>query len=184
MNRVDLPVDKMLEQYRTGKYTLDDIGKMHGCSAAKAYYVLRDVGCEFTHKRRKPFSDAERVLRSKANKGKTLSEAQRAAISERNSCNYNGLNGYGHTKMHNGGYVLVYVPKHPNAHKDGYAMLHTVIMERHIGRYLEPDEVVHHINHDRKDNRIENLQLMKAREHQSMHMKEYHERRRLQSTIL
>ena len=56
-------------------------------------------------------------------------------------------------------------------------MFHTVIMERHIGRYLSDDEVVHHINHDRLDNRIENLQLMKKKDHMSMHMKERHAQR-------
>lgn len=99
-------------------------------------------------------------------------------ISLANSCDYNGLNGYGHTKDHNRGYVLAYVPKHPNAHRDGYLMLHTVLMEQKIGRYLKPNEVVHHINHDRKDNRLENLMLMDKKEHMRMHMIERHQKRR------
>lgn len=46
---------------------------------------------------------------------------------------------------------------------------HRDIMEKHIGRSLEEDELVHHINHDRKDNRIENLQLVKKSEHSKIH---------------
>ena len=110
-------------------------------------------------------------------KGRIISTEQRKIISEKNSCNYDGLNGYGHTKKHNKGYILAYVPKHPNASSDGYVMLHTVIVEMQLNRYLKPDEVVHHMNHIRDDNRIENLQLMNKHEHMSMHMKERHSKK-------
>lgn len=170
MTNVD--VLKALSEYNTGRFSVATLANMHGVSAGKMYYSLCEVGCKFTRKRRKPVSDAERANRSRAQKGKVISEKQRRQISENNSCNFNGLNGYGHTKKQNGGYVLAYAPKHPHAHKDGYLMLHTVIMERAIGRYLKENEVVHHINHDRQDNRLENLRLMDKKEHMRMHMKE------------
>ena len=168
----------MMNEYKTGKLTIAEIGRKYGVSTGKAYYLLRDAGCEFIRKWRKPCSEERRAMISRIHKGKQLSEEQKRKISERNSCNYNGLNGYGHTKNHNNGYILAYAPKHPHAHKDGYVMLHTILMERSIGRYLESDEVVHHINHNRQDNRIENLMLLKKKEHCSMHMKERHEKRR------
>ena len=63
------------------------------------------------------------------------------------------------------GYVEIWKPDHPMAQKSGYMMEHRFVMAEHLGRMLEPREVVHHINEDRTDNRIENLELMGKSEH-------------------
>lgn len=46
---------------------------------------------------------------------------------------------------------------------------HIAIMEAHVGRAIKPTEIVHHINGDRSDNRLENLQLMTRGEHSRLH---------------
>lgn len=57
------------------------------------------------------------------------------------------------------GYWYVYDKNHPMGGKQSYIAEHRIVMEKHIGRYLEKQEVVHHKNHDITDNRIENLEL-------------------------
>lgn len=55
------------------------------------------------------------------------------------------------------GYRIVWCPNHPRATTNGMVYEHILIAEQKLGRPLKPEEVVHHINKNRSDNRPENL---------------------------
>ena len=62
----------------------------------------------------------------------------------------------------------------PHIKKDdkGRVLEHILIAEDKIGRRLVKEEVVHHINGNRLDNRPENLKVMTASQHHKEHYKE------------
>lgn len=68
------------------------------------------------------------------------------------------------------GYIVVYAPNHPHPSENGTHVLeHRLVMEKHLGRYLDPSEFVHHKNHNKQDNRIENLEILTQAEHARQH---------------
>lgn len=78
----------------------------------------------------------------------------------------------GGRRIDKSGYILIHSPKHPYCDGDGYVREHRIIMEKKMGRYLLPTEVVHHVNHVKQDNRIKNLMLFKdSSEHRTFHWK-------------
>lgn len=87
-----------------------------------------------------------------------------------------GFNNKGGKIVDAHGYVLIW-----NVDKQRYEREHRVVMSKHIGRELTDDEDVHHINFDKSDNRIENLQVLSRKEHSILHEKLGHHNHTKQS---
>jgi hypothetical protein len=63
------------------------------------------------------------------------------------------------------GYVRLYEPENPNSNKSGEVLEHVKVMAGLLGRPLTDNEVVHHRNGVRSDNRPENLELWFSKYH-------------------
>ena len=65
------------------------------------------------------------------------------------------------------GHVLLYKPSHPFNYKN-YVPEHRLVVEKHLKRLLKKEEVVHHINCIKHDNRLKNLFVCSSNSHHNL----------------
>lgn len=80
--------------------------------------------------------------------------------------------------VYDNGYKFIWVGHNHPRNRNGYVQEHILIMEKYLGRYLNyfgkgnpENEIVHHIDKNRSNNNLNNLQLMTLREHIILHHK-------------
>lgn len=117
----------------------------------------------------KPHTQETKEKISRARMGQVLSENHRRQVVKtlRHDSGSKNPNWKGGRTFRNG-YALVRIPSHPYA-QNGYVLEHRHIMEQEVGRILERSEVVHHINGNKLDNRIENLIILTSSAHTKEH---------------
>jgi HNH endonuclease len=78
----------------------------------------------------------------------------------------------GNKLMNRRGYIYELCPEHLAGDGPGYVGQHRLVYERHYGFYLRKTTVIHHINGEKDDNRLENLQPYTWAEHMALHRAE------------
>ncbi len=75
----------------------------------------------------------------------------------------------GGRKLSSQGYMEIWLspsdPFYPMTGIKDYVKEHRLVMAKHLGRCLSRQEIVHHKNGLREDNRLENLELLSGDEH-------------------
>ena len=67
------------------------------------------------------------------------------------------------------GYKQKYKPNSPEARDNGYVAVHRDVASKKIGRPLRANEVVHHRDGNKLNNRPSNLQVMTRNQHCRVH---------------
>ena len=78
----------------------------------------------------------------------------------------------GGKRISHGGYYEIRNKDHHRSRKNGYVFEHILIAEKMLSREIKINEHVHHINKNKLDNRVKNLQVMTHGEHTKEHSKD------------
>ena len=165
----DMPLAEMRKKYKVGTWAIRTAAKDHGVhlreKGGRWKQFLEDDQKEivrlYIEKKWSQDQIARKFKSSQPLLGRFLLERGIAARGNKASCEDHGSWNGGRVKY--GEYIGVMVdrddPMRCMAHKTGYVLEHRLVMARNLGRPLSPHETVHHIDDDKTNNDLSNLQL-------------------------
>ena len=170
MNKRTIPSKEQLVELYSKGFSMKEIGKELNMATGKIYKWFHNYNIPTREWGSKSDIAKEKISKSKTGistgNGRKLTEEQKEKLSRIKTI------GVGRKEKNQGGYIRIYFPSHPKADKRGWILEHDLIMECNIGRWLNSNEIVHHINGIKDDNRLKNLKLMTRSEHMKLHRKE------------
>lgn len=143
--KIEINKDELYRLYRKQEYSLEEIGKIFDCSHQTIKNNLKKYGIKI-----RTWKEAKNTNRIKK-RYSTMMTGE------------NHPNWKGGITQDSDGYILIWQPNHPRAHIGGYVKRARLVAEKMLGRYLYSEEIAHHKNEIRNDDRPENIEVMESR---------------------
>ncbi|KKN74892.1 hypothetical protein LCGC14_0386410 [marine sediment metagenome] len=147
--------DQLREMYWEQNMTTTEISKLFGVGMSAVAHAMNRLGV--------PKRSHGEQLRKQYELGKIT-----APLTGRAMVNWRGGRmtkaGYIYEKLHES-HRFWCMARKGGGHQHGYAAQHRLVMAEHLGRPLVTEDIVHHLNGQRADNRLENLSLVDRRTH-------------------